>query len=300
MDKSKQSISFIFQSITGWYKETINFIPHLIVAVLIILIAYFIARITKSSVDGIVERSRLANGHNHNEKAYRFISTAVFFVILAIGIFLAFDVLELTNILAGAGVIGIIVGFALKGIVSNLFSGVLIKIWTPYELNHWVIIDGQIGCIYKIDYAVTKLRTIENTIFIVPNRIIFKQSFMNYSVMKQIKVVTKVGVSYGDNLAVVKQTALDAINNLPCSVNTQDTKFFFTDIGSSTYNFEVWFWINFHDIKDFYEARSKSIMAIKEKFEEQNICIAYNVMTLDFGVKGGVNIFDKNINIHNN
>jgi small conductance mechanosensitive channel len=42
---------------------------------------------------------------------------------------------------------------------------------------------------------------------------------------------------------------------------------------------------------------SDSIMRIKKRFEQENICIAYPVTTLDFGVKGGVNLFDKDINL---
>ena len=53
----------------------------------------------------------------------------------------------------------------------------------------------------------------------------------------------------------------------------------------------------FDNESEFYQARSVAIMNIKKRFEQEGISIAYPVTTLDFGVKGGVNLFDKSIKI---
>ncbi len=74
--------------------------------------------------------------------------------------------------------------------------------------------------------------------------------------------------------------------------------FYFTDIGSSTYNFELRFWIEFKKQTDYLEAMSELVVRIKECFEKEDISIAYSVTTLDFAVKGGTNIFDKAITIN--
>ena len=50
----------------------------------------------------------------------------------------------------------------------------------------------------------------------------------------------------------------------------------------------------------FYEAMNEAIIRIKKRFDKEGICLAYPVTTLDFGVKGGVNIFDKEIKINKN
>lgn len=73
--------------------------------------------------------------------------------------------------------------------------------------------------------------------------------------------------------------------------------FYFTSIGNSTYNFEVRFWIHFSQQKDYLNAMSETIIRIKKRFEDENISIAYPVTTLDFGVKGGLNLFDNPINL---
>jgi small conductance mechanosensitive channel len=75
----------------------------------------------------------------------------------------------------------------------------------------------------------------------------------------------------------------------------EDMDFFFTKIGNSTYNFQLRFWIEFNSNNDFQKAMSDIIIRIKKRFEQENISIAYPVTTLDFGVKGGVNLFDRDI-----
>ncbi len=71
--------------------------------------------------------------------------------------------------------------------------------------------------------------------------------------------------------------------------------FYFPEIGSSVYNFEVRFWITFTHQKDYLSVMNEIIMRIKKRFEQEYISLAYAVITLDFGVKGGVTIFDKSI-----
>lgn len=75
---------------------------------------------------------------------------------------------------------------------------------------------------------------------------------------------------------------------------------YFTDIGNSSFDFVLRFWIKFETNDDFYEAMNEAIIRIKKRFDKEGIYLAYPVTTLDFGVKGGVNIFDKEIKINKN
>ena len=99
--------------------------------------------------------------------------------------------------------------------------------------------------------------------------------------------------SYGDDLELVKKVTLEEVNKISSVLKNEEIDFYYTEIASSTFNFEVRFWIEFNHQRDYLMARSEIIMRIKKRFEKENISIAYSVMSLDFGVKGGVNIFDK-------
>ena len=202
----------------------------------------------------------------------------------------------LTKLLAGAGIIGIIAGFAFKDIASNMFAGLLLKTQHPFKKGDWVIIDNSYGCIEQIDWITTNITTVPGQEVFVPNQVIYNTTFTNFSTFGKRRVILESGVSYGDDLDHVKAVALDEIKKIEEVLPNEDVDFYFTKIGNSAYNFQLRFWIKFNNNNDYQKAMSDSIMRIKKRFEQENICIAYPVTTLDFGVKGGVNLFDKEIN----
>ena len=85
---------------------------------------------------------------------------------------------------------------------------------------------------------------------------------------------------------------------MDCLLPKENIDFYFTNIGNSSFNFILRFWIKFQKDDDFLKAQDEAIIKIKKRFEKENISIPYNVISLDFGVKGGINLFDKNITIN--
>ncbi|WP_346238319.1 mechanosensitive ion channel family protein [Niabella insulamsoli] len=231
----------------------------------------------------------------HPEMAAIVGSVIYFFFILS-GIFLALKILKLeqmlTHLLAGAGIVGIIAGFAFKDIASNFFAGLLLKLQQPFKKEDWVEIDSNYGVIQNVSWVTTTVKTIRGQEVYIPNQIIYRSSFINYSTFGKRRIVLESGVSYGDDLQLVRKVALDEVKNINNLSPDEQIDFYFTEIGNATYNFQLRFWIKFTSNDDFQHAMSEIIMNIKKRFEHENISIAYPVTTLDFGVKGGVNIFD--------
>ncbi len=232
----------------------------------------------------------------------KFISLILYITIIFSGIFLALEILGLesvlTKVLAGAGIVGIIAGFAFKDIASNMFAGLLVNIQKPFKDNDWVNIDGNFGTILKIGWITTSIKSISGQEIYIPNQLIYNNSFKNFSTFQQRRIIVKSGVSHDTDLEKVKSVTLDEISKIKVNLVSPEPDFYFLDIGDYAYNFEVRFWIKFKTQTDFLSAQSEAIMRIKKRFEVEGINIAYPVKTLDFGVKGGVNIFDKPIEIN--
>ncbi len=122
-------------------------------------------------------------------------------------------------------------------------------------------------------------------------------TFTNYSTFGKRRVIFKSGVSYGDDLDLVKSSAMEEVQNMDSALKNEKIEFYFTEIGSFSYNFELRFWIPFARQTDYLKAMSEIIMRIKKRFEQEGISLAYSVTTHDFGVKGGINLFDKAITV---
>ncbi|WP_052122303.1 mechanosensitive ion channel family protein [Chelonobacter oris] len=289
-------LSLAAQILETWQTRFIGLLPNIISAVALTVLFYFLAWFLRRATSQACQK--LFPG---NLKMVKIVSTLVYCLTCFAGVILVLDLLNLTNLithlLAGAGIMGIVAGFAFKDIASNAFSGLLIKSQQPFKIADWVKINDYLGEVREIGMITTTLKTIEGKLAYVPNQLVYSGVFVNYSALGKQRVIISSGVSYGDDLDKVKAVTLAIFNDFDFVVDKAQTDFYFTDIGSSTYNFQVRFWIAFSDYTDYLRAKSDIIIVLKKCFEQENISIAYNVTTLDFGVKGGMKLFDEPIKL---
>ena len=274
MDKQIIDIENILQN---WEHDVLSTLPKIIDGITVFILFFILAHLTKFICKYIFKK-------NHFSKL---LSTSIYIFFLFSGIFLASELIglqsALSHFLAGAGIIGIIAGFAFKDVVSNFFSGLLLKTHIPYKEEDWIEIDDKYGEVQEVS---------------IPNQIIYTGTFTNYSLWSKRRVTIQSGVSCGDDLDFVKQVAIDEIKSMDYLLPEENIDFYFTNIGNSSFNFILRFWIKFQKDDDFLKAQDEAIIKIKKRFEKENISIPYNVISLDFGVKGGINLFDKNIKIN--
>ncbi len=281
--------------LNNWQHAVVDYLPKILLALLVLIAFYFLARIVRN-----VSLKFYSKLFKTKPEIVKIITTCIYFFFLLSGVFLALEVLGLEDVLskllAGAGIVGIVAGFAFKDIASNGFAGLLINMQRPFKEGDWVSINHTFGTVLDIGWMTTSIETISGQEVFVPNQLIYNDAFTNYSTFGKRRVIFKGGVSYGDDLDLVKKVSLEEVQKIKAVLKDEIIDFYFTEIGSSSYNFEVRFWVRFTHQKDYLNAMDEIITRIKKRFEKENISLAYNVTTLDFGVKGGVNIFDKSIN----
>ncbi len=276
----------------GWLESVLHYMPKFFLAMAILLAALILGKYLRRLTYAFYHRI-----FKTQPKVAVVISTAFYILAIVIGVFLALEALGLESflgkLLASAGILGVIAGFAFKDIASNTFSGILVKVQQPFEPGDWVVINGNYGRIEEIGFITTQVKNVEGQLVYIPNHIIYANPFINYSHYRKRRISVTWGVSYGDDLDFVREVARDEIAKIPELLLEEGVQVFFTEIASSTYQFEVRFWIQFNDNVEFMHVRSESIVRLKKRFEQEGISVAYNVLSLDFGVKGGVNIDER-------
>lgn len=282
-----------------WSDVIFIYLIKILLAALVIGVTYYLGKKIRYFYE-TKSKNYFAEKHHLN----KFIAFSLSFGFMIIGYFIAIHILGLegllTQILASAGVIGIVIGFATKETTANFFSGILINIQVPFRVGDWVTINGQYGQVKQIGSLLTIVMTVEGQDVYIPNQLIYTGNVINYSSSGKRMAIVSTGVSYGDDLEKVKKVVMDCVPQIDGVITQSDDslflpRIFFTNIGSSTYNFELRVWINFKSHNQYMKAINDGIMLLKRRFEEEDICIAYEVTTLDFGVKGGVNLYDKPI-----
>lgn len=283
-------------SLVKWTRTLVDYLPRLFLALVVFLIFVYLGKFFRKHSKILVKR--ISNGRAEFSKL---LSSIIYGAFVVSGLFIALEILKLegvlTKLIAGAGVIGIIAGFAFKDIASNAFAGLLVNAQRPFKEGDWVTVKNHFGKIHTIGWITTSIKTIEGEEAIIPNQLLYNNTMLNHSSFGKRRVIFSSGVSYGDDLEHVKKVALEEVKSINGILPHESIEFYFTEIGSSTYNFVLRFWIKYTDHADFLNAQSETIMRIKKRFEQEDISLAYSVLSLDFGVKGGVNAFDKTIQI---
>ncbi|MDN3669438.1 mechanosensitive ion channel [Echinicola jeungdonensis] len=278
--------SIITNKLNSWLETMIEMLPNFIVAVLITISFVIVAKIVRRGV------KKLLTKFTDSPSLTTLISMTLYFVIVAIGIFVALSVLNLdkavTSLLAGAGIIGLALGFAFQDIASNFMSGVMMAVRKPIRSGDLIETNDIFGTVLHVSLRSTELEDPQGQLYIIPNKMIFENPIKNYTKSGKRRVDLSGGISYGDNLRKVKEITTNAVETLEIIDKDKGIEFFFTEFGSSSINYVVRFWLKYSTTQSSYlDASSQSIIAIKEAYDQNDITIPFPIRTLDFGIKGG-------------
>ncbi|WP_437311797.1 mechanosensitive ion channel family protein [Sorangium sp. So ce388] len=276
----------LVDKVSLWIDTLVVMFPNLVVAVVVVTVGWGLGRLARRLVYGALER--LHTPHSVNALVSWLASIAV----LSGGLMIALGILNLekaaTSLLAGAGIVGLALGFAFQDLAANFIAGVYLAVRFPFREGDLIETNDTLGIAERIRIRSTTIRTLEGQAVMIPNKEIFTNKLINYSETGARRVDLSVGVSYGDDLEKVRRVALDAARQVRTRDTTREVELFYDGFGDSAINLTVRIWIPFRHQNDYLGARSELLVQIKKAFEENDIAIPFPVRTLDFGIKGGV------------
>ena len=274
----------------AWYHGFVELLPNLVVAVAMVIAAVWLARLVRRVVEGLMHRVTEHAPQARNVTSL--LGTLAYVVVLAIGAFLALRVIGLdgvvTTLLAGAGIVGLALGFAFQDIAANFIAGVLMAVRNPFVVGEIIETNGFTGPVREINLRSTVLDTFQGQKVILPNAKVFGDPIINYSARRERRVDLTCGVGYGDDLGHAQRVAVQAVEGLDVRKASRPVQLYFTEFGDSSINFVVRFWVDFAAQTDFLEAQSQAIMAVKAAFDGAGVTIPFPIRTLDFDPNGGV------------
>lgn len=281
----EEAFDKIYDKLFGWAEALIVMLPNFLLAILIFCAFYFTGKFIRKWLEKPLARVI------HTRAILDLLLSMLSLAFIAVGFFVALSVLQLdkavTSLLAGAGIIGLALGFAFQDIAANFVSGVLIALRKPVQIGDLIESNDFFGVISRINLRSTIIRTMPGQQVHIPNKDIFSKPIVNYSVSGRRRVDLDCGVSYGDDLEKVREVTLGAIRSIPYLDKSTEVELFYKEFADSSINFTVRYWISFKKQADYLKAMSDGIMAVKKAYDENDITIPFPIRTLDFGIKGG-------------
>ncbi|GAA4280449.1 mechanosensitive ion channel family protein [Gaetbulibacter aestuarii] len=271
----------LWEKLNGWVDAIILKLPNFILAVIIMVMFYFIAK----GIRKLLRRFLLVR---ISQKSIQdMISKIVFVCIILLGFFIALGVLNLnkvlTSVLAGAGVVGLAVGLALQGTLSNTLGGVILSFMPNIRINDFIETNETSGFVSEISLRNIVLKQTDNNYVVIPNSKFIENRFTNYSLSDRSRITVGCGVGYESNLQQVEDIVTKIISENFKQKGSEKVEFYFTEFGDSSINFVTRFYVDMISSKQEFEAKHKAIKLIKSEFNKEGINIPFPIRTLDFG-----------------
>ena len=272
--------------LTGWLRGFVLLLPNLLVAVLVLVGFWLLAKLARNLLHRLLRRV------SHSEQVNRVLAQAAYIALIAGGLFVALGILGLqktvASLLAGAGIIGLALGFAFQDIAANFMAGIYLNIQHPFRAGHLIESKDFFGVVKRVHLRWTEMRNPEGQIVLIPNKQVFENPILNYTASGRRRIDIRLGVSYGDDLEKVRRIGIRALEQVSARKPDTEVELFFEEFGESSIDFVARFWIDFTSKQvEYLQARSEAIERLKRAFDENGITIPFPTRTLDFGVKGG-------------
>jgi small conductance mechanosensitive channel len=173
-------------------------------------------------------------------------------------------------LLAGLGIFGFALGFALQDVSKNFISGLLLLIQKPFSVGETVQIDQYTGKVRDIQLTSTELETLDGQIVMIPSALVFTNPIVNISRATSRRIELSIGVAYNSDLEKVRQVALAAIAKVTGLKEDPPPVVNFNNFGSYAIQMTLYFWID-TSRTDTSTARDAGLGMVKEAFEQAGI-----------------------------
>jgi small-conductance mechanosensitive channel len=283
--KLEEIYSLLSEKLEAWVEGAITLIPNIAVAFIIAIafgaLAKFIGNIAGKLMRRTFESRQIAG----------LLTSIIKSIVIVAGIFIALDFVGLkgtvTSLLAGAGIVGLAIGFAFQDMTENFIAGIAMGIRKPFDIGDVIEAEGVFGNVKEINLRNTLVETFYGQLEVIPNKILFRNILTNYSYLGYRRIEVPVGISYADDIEQAAEVITSAMNDKDYVIRKDETAVYAESFGDSSINLLLWFWIRYPDEPGFMYIRHDAINTVKTVLEQNDILIPFPIRTLDFNAKGG-------------
>lgn len=223
---------------------TVQFIPKLIVAILILWIGLKLTKMLKK----VIVRALDKRGAEPSLKS--FLGSLSDVLLKAMIIIMAMDVIGIkaTSFIALLGAMGLAVGMALQGTLQNFAGGVIILLMKPFKVDDYIECGQYKGYIKEIRIFHTIMRPFNGRTIIIPNSELATKSLINHTKEPFIRLDVVASVAYGTDLAKAKAVLWEVIKAEPLiQWEPKEPTVAVSELNNSSVDLTLWLWVKVED-----------------------------------------------------
>ena len=260
-----------FANATDWLRSNGAALVFQILTFVLILFAFWIAaRVGRGVVRRGLSRSKL----KISSLAREFFIKMTGRLIMLFGLIIAIAQLgiEVAPLLAGLGIAGFVVGFALQDTLSNFASGLMILVYRPFDVGDVIEAGGVMGKVDEMNLVSTMVLTFDNQLLVVPNKQIWGGVIRNVTHQDTRRVDMKFGIGYSDDIPKAEKVLEEILAGHEKVLADPEPVVRLHELADSSVNFVVRPWSKTEDYWDVYWDVTREV---KRRFDADGISIPF-------------------------
>lgn len=203
-----------------------------------------------------------------------FLAAAVFWLVLASGLIVAFSLIgfDITPLFALIGAASFILAFAFQDTLGNIASGIMIMINRPFDVGDTVDLDGVTGVVESFSIIATRIVTFDNQVIVIPNRNVWGNIIRNMTATSTRRVDLVFGIAYRDSIEEAQALLEELVRAHPAVLEDPAPVIRVHELGESSVNFICRPWVR---TEDYWTVHWDLTAQVKEAFDKRGISIPF-------------------------
>jgi small conductance mechanosensitive channel len=233
-------------------------------AIVVLIIAYFVAGWTKRAVNAALDRAKF------DTTIAKFVSNIARYAVIVLALMSCAPILgiNITAFAAVLGSIGLAVGLASQGALSNGAAGLMLLIMRPFKAGDTILVDGVAGVVEEIELFATTLNTLDNRRIYVPNNAIFGKVIENSSLNPHRATTFFTVVAPETDVEAVRSTLLRACASCPTVLKDPPPAALLSDMAEGGLKWSITVW---SETPTLPAARDQAITAVRDALARDGI-----------------------------
>ncbi|WP_291637481.1 mechanosensitive ion channel family protein [Clostridium sp.] len=256
----------------------IIFMDRVFSSAVIILIFWGLYNLTEES-SLLFEKMRKAYDIKVDKILLPFMSKTLRIILVAIVITIVAETwgYNIQGFVTGLGLGGLAFALAAKDAAANIIAGIFIILDKPFSFGDWVSIDTIEGTIEEITFRITKIRTFDQALIIVPNSKLTSEPVTNFSRRGKRRIYFNLGVVYGtskEKLESCVTNIRNMIENHP-DVNKEGSYVRFDKFNDSSLDIFIYFFVNTTELAEYLKIKESINFSIMDIMQQEGVSIAF-------------------------
>lgn len=257
-------------------------VDYLLNLILIVWVSYQLIKIIQILIDSSIKKLIEKEKDQESEPALTNMGKLIKAVVWMVGVLFVLSNIgvNVTSVMAGLGIGGIAIAFALQNILSDLFSSFAIFFDKPFVVGDFIVTGEHVGTVEKIGIKTTRLRALQGEEIVISNKELTSGRIQNFKKMERRRIVFSLGVTYDTPLKKLKKVP-EIIKEIIDKKKTAELdRVHFSRFNEFSLDFEIVYYISSPDYSEYMDNHQEILFEIKEIFEKNEISMAFPTQTI--------------------